>query len=144
METKRNRQSQAWVKPIWRGGGVTFGPTNDKNYKRTIPAKMRRKALLMALSSKAKQGFLLLINELKVDKVSTKQANTILGALPYKKGSILVVLPEIDKDIMLSFRNIPQVETIQARDLNALDVMNIRYVLMPKESIKVIEEIFVK
>ncbi len=130
--------------PIWRGGGVTFGPNKEKNYKKVIPAKIKRKALLMALSAKAKNNLLLLIDELKFDKISTRQMNEVLGKLPCKTGSLLIALPKIDKTTILSARNIPRVETIQAKDLNALDVLSFKWLVMTKESVKVIEKTFVK
>lgn len=130
--------------PIWRGGGITFGPRNERNYKKTIPTKMRRKAMFMVLSAKAKNNFILLIDTLKFDKVSTKEMNGIIGKLPVKTGSVLIVLPDMDKHLILSTRNIPRTKTIQAKDLNALDLLNFKYLLMPKESVKVIEETFIK
>lgn len=128
--------------PIWRGGGVTFGPRNERNYKKNIPVKMKRKALLMALSGKAKSSLLVLIDGFKNDKIKTKDMAEMLTKLPCKTGSVLIALPEINKKTVLSFRNIPQVETIQAKDLNALDVLAFKWLVMPKESIKVIEETF--
>ncbi len=130
--------------PIWRGGGITFGPRNERNYKKTIPTKMRRKAMFMVLSAKYKTELLLLIDTLKFDKISTKEMSGIVGKLPAKAGSILIVLPKIDKSLILSTRNIPRVETIQAKDLSALTLMSFKYVIMSKESVKVIEETFVK
>ncbi len=130
--------------PIWRGGGITFGPRNERNYKKTIPTKMRRKAMFMVLSAKVKSELLLLIDTIKFDKISTKEMNGIIGKLPVKTGSVLIVLPKINKALILSTRNIPKVDTIQAKDLNALDLMSFKYVVMPKESVKVIEETFVK
>jgi large subunit ribosomal protein L4 len=130
--------------PLWRGGGVTFGPRKEKVYKKQIPQKMKRKALLMALSGKAKNGLLLLLDEIKFAKISTKQVAEMLKKLPCSRGSILIALPRIDKNIILSARNIPKVETIQAKDLNALDVLSYKWLVIPKESIKLVKEIFTK
>ena len=130
--------------PLWRGGGVTFGPRNERNYKKVIPNKMKRKALLMALSAKANDNTLVLLDELKFDTIKTKQTAEMLGKLPCKKGSVLIVLPEMNKTVILSSRNVSRVGTMQAKDLNALDVLLFKYLLMPKESIKIVKETFLK
>lgn len=126
--------------PIWRGGGVTFGPRKEKIYKKTIPKKMRRKALLMALSGKAKNNLLVLLDELKVERVKTKQVSEILNKLSCKEKSVLIALPKMDKNVILAARNIPKVATMQAKDLNALDILSFKYLLMPKEAIKALKE----
>lgn len=134
--------------PIWRGGGVTFGPTNTRNYKKIIPKKMRRKALLMALSAKAKGDFLVVLDALKLESHKTKGAAALLGKLPFqeksKEKSSLVVIPGIDKNALLAFNNLPRISVMQAKDLNALDLLSCQYLIMPQECIKVIKETFVK
>jgi len=126
--------------PIWIGGGVTFGPRNERNYKKDIPKKMKRKALFMALTEKAKENIILL-DTLKLEG-KTKQVATLLKALPCK-GSILVALPEHNKKMILAFRNIPKLDTIPAKDLNLLDVLNHKYLLMTKDSLKVLKQTFI-
>jgi large subunit ribosomal protein L4 len=130
--------------PIWKGGGVAHGPRKEKNYKKKIPKKMRRKALFMALSSKAKDNELILLEDLKVEKGKTKEMAKILENLKIKGKSTLVALPSLDKKVILAARNIPKVSIIQAKDLNALDVLNSKYLLMPLESIEVIKKTFLK
>ncbi|MDI6882992.1 MAG: 50S ribosomal protein L4 [Patescibacteria group bacterium] len=137
--------------PLWKGGGVTFGPTKDKVFKKKIPKKMKRKALFMALSAKAKDNLLILLDKLKIEKPKTKEIAEILNNLLRKELknkrtkeqiSALIALPEYDKKIILASRNIPKIETTEARELNALDVLSFKYLLMPKESIKVIKDTF--
>lgn len=128
--------------PLWRGGGVTFGPRNEKVFKKAIPKKMKRKALLMVLSAKAKQGLLILLEKLTIDKPKTKQVFDVLQKLPCKDKSCLLALAEMDKKIILASRNIPKVKTVQAKDLNALDLLSFKYLVMPKETVKVIGEVF--
>jgi len=130
--------------PIWVGGGVTFGPTKERNYKKTIPKKMRRAAFFMALSDKARNKSLVLIDELKTDKIKTSDLVKVLGSLPSKGRSSLIALPGLDKKLILSARNIVKTKTIQAKDLNCLDVVSFEYLIMPQESIKVIEDTFSK
>jgi len=129
--------------PLWKGGGVTFGPVAEKVFKKTIPKKMRRKALLMVLSSKVKDNSLFVLDNLDIEKPKTKIMAEILDKF-FEKKSGLVVLPGMEKNTILASRNIPKAETIQAKDLNVLDLLNHKYLLMPKETIKVIQETFVK
>lgn len=141
--------------PLWRGGGVTFGPRKEKIFKQTIPQKMKRKALFMALSGKFKNNSLIVLDELNIDKSQkeekgktklglTKSFYTILRNLPCNNQSTLLVLPGYDKIIILAARNFPKIQTIQAKDLNALDIFSFKFLLMPKDSIKVIKETFFK
>jgi large subunit ribosomal protein L4 len=130
--------------PIWRHGGVTFGPRKEKVFKKKIPKKMKRLAFFMVLSAKAKDNLLVLVEKLKLEKAKTKLMVEILRKLPSKNESSLIVLSEMDKNLILAARNLPKVETIQAKDLNALDLLSFKYLIMPKESLKVIKETFLK
>ncbi len=130
--------------PLWKGGGVTFGPTNEKVYTKIIPVKMARKALFMALSSKTLDNSLIVLDDLKMDKIKTKEMVNLLKKLPGGAKSSIIALPANDKNVIFSSRNIPKVETTPAKDLNALDLLKFKYLLLPKESIKVIEETFLK
>ncbi|MFH1656639.1 MAG: 50S ribosomal protein L4 [Candidatus Nealsonbacteria bacterium] len=130
--------------PIWRGGGVTFGPRIEKVLKRTIPLKMKRKALFMVLSQKAKNEMILVLDEIKMTEIKTKTMFDSLNKLFLKKGSGLILLPNNDQKIVKSIRNIPKVNIMQAGDINALDLLQDKYLIIPKESIKIIEKIFLK
>lgn len=130
--------------PLWRGGGVTFGPTKERIFKKRMPKKMRRKALFMILSAKAKENLLLVLDNLKIEKPKTKSMAEILNKLFLKKGSGLIVLPQMDKNVIKAARNIPRVRTVLAKDLNILDLLCYKYIMMPKEAIKVIKETFIK
>ena len=128
--------------PLWKGGGVTFGPRNDRNFKREIPTKMRRKALLMVLSGKAQENMITVVDKLDFDQPKTGEMNKTLNKLA--KGSSLLVLSKMDKNLILSVRNIPKVMSIQAKDLNALDLLSYRNVIMSAAGIKKIKDTFVK
>jgi len=130
--------------PLWRHGGVTFGPTKERIFKKKIPKKMKRKALFMVLSAKVKNNLLILLDKLKIEKVKTKLMTEILKKLPSKVESSLIALPELDKNIILAARNLPHIETIQVKDLNCLDLLSFKYLIMPKDSIKVLKETFLK
>jgi len=104
---------------------------------------MRRKALFMVLSAKAKNNLILVLDKLSLTEAKTKIMAEILEKLPIK-GSLLIALPKVEKNIILAARNIPKVETIETRELNALDLLSFKYLILPKESIKVIKETFLK
>ncbi len=130
--------------PIWVGGGTTFGPQKEKNFKKKLPKKMKRKALFMALSSKVEDDSLIVINKLKIKKPKTRLAAEIFDKVLDEKKKSLVVLPEMDQNLILAIRNIPYLKTIQAKDLNCLTVLRYKNVIMPKKSLKVIKETFLK
>ncbi|MCX6760293.1 MAG: 50S ribosomal protein L4 [Candidatus Nealsonbacteria bacterium] len=129
--------------PIWKGGGVTFGPRNAKDYKKEIPKKMRRQALFMVLSQKLKENLIIVLDELKFEKAKTKVMAIILKSLPVK-GTLLLALPNYDKNLILSVRNIPKVLTIEARNLNVLDLLNSKCLIMSKDTIKTLKETFIE
>ncbi len=130
--------------PIWRGGGVTFGPTAERVFKKKITKKMRRKALFMVLSAKVEKKLLLVLDDLKIEKIKTKLVKKVLDKLFLKKGSGLIALAKLDKNVILAARNIPKTDTVQAKDLNILDLLSYKYLVMPKEAIKIIKETFLK
>ncbi|MDD5569047.1 MAG: 50S ribosomal protein L4 [Candidatus Pacebacteria bacterium] len=127
--------------PLWIGGGATFGPRAETVFKKTIPQKMKRKALFMVLSEKAKQGLVIVASSLKISQPKTKEAVELL-----KKNSIsesfLMVLPNMDKNIILAMRNIPKSAVIQAKDLNCLDALSYKYLIIDKEGISQIAKTF--
>lgn len=135
--------------PLWRGGGVTFGPRKEKNFKKKIPEKIKRKAIFMVLSGKLKNNLLILLDNLKIDKPKTKLMEEMIKNLKlkienFKKGSVLIVLPEIEKNLILASRNLLNVRTIQAKEINVLDLLSYRYLIMPKQSVEVIKNRFLK
>jgi large subunit ribosomal protein L4 len=128
--------------PLWRGGGVTFGPNLEKVFKKRIPRKMRIKALFMVLSAKAKENLFLVLDKLEFEKPKTKKMAEILNKLFLKDGSGLIVLSKMNKNLILSIRNISGVNSIQAKDLNVLDLLSYKYVLISEAGIKKIRETF--
>ena len=127
--------------PIWKGGGVTFGPTGEKNFKKKINKKVKKKALFMTLSLKAKENCLILLDSLEVKENKTKIMVDILKRLPMEKRSAIVALPQKNNEVLMSSRNISGIIVSQAKDLNVLDLLSYKYLIMPKESIKSIKEV---
>jgi large subunit ribosomal protein L4 len=129
--------------PLWVGGGITFGPNTDKVFGRKINKKARRKALFMVLSSKIQDKELIVVDELKAE-AKTKKMVDLLGKLVKneKKHSILMVTHKKDEKILKAIRNIDYVKPLAADSLNVLDLLSFKYLLMDKESIKVIEKTY--
>lgn len=135
--------------PIWIGGGVAFGPRKDRVFKKKIPKKMRRKALFMVLSSKVKDKELLVLDKLETKEPQTKIMAKMMENLrkkikDFKEGSVLFLLAKKDENLIKSLRNIKKVKTILARESNVLDLLKYKYLIIPKESIKVLKETFLK
>lgn len=126
--------------PIWKGGGVTFGPVADKNYKKRIPKKMKKKALFMVLSAKAQDKTILVLDGLKMEKPKTKEMAELLNKLPLKPKSILLALASKNDNIVKATRNIKKICTMQVKDLNALDLLSYKYLVLEKQAIKAIKE----
>jgi large subunit ribosomal protein L4 len=137
--------------PIWVGGGVTHGPLSSKNYKRKITKSMRAEALFSVLSKKVKDREVLFVDSLKLAETKTKDAKEVMNNLAKvskwkiltgaKKPKILVALYERNEKIEKSFRNLPQLEIVFLKNLNPLDVLNYRYLLIenPVDSVKFLE-----
>jgi large subunit ribosomal protein L4 len=129
--------------PIWIGGGVTHGPTNEKNFKKKLPKNVKKKALFIALSEKSRSNLITVVDSFDINEIKTKKAIEMLNNLGIKE-SCLIVLPKIDNNMILSTRNIPKVNVIQAKDINCLDILSSKHLLIDKEGLKVIEETFKK
>ena len=125
--------------PIWVGGGIAHGPLSEKNYKQKVNAKMSKKALATALSAKGRDGEILFTEALSFKAPKTAEAAEMIQAFAGIKGfeklakartpKAMLVIPSVDKAVMQSFRNIPQVEVALVKDLNTLDVLNRQYVI---------------
>lgn len=128
--------------PLWRHGGITFGPISQVSFKKGIPDKMKRKALLMVVSEKFRKNSLIIMEDLKIEKAKTRLIAEILDKLPISKKTALIALPGMDKIVISAARNIPSIATMQAKDLNCLDLLTWEYLILPKDSVKIIKENF--
>ena len=114
--------------PLWRGGGVTFGP-KPRKYGTELPKKVKKLALKGIFSLAVADGKLGLIDNFKLNQPKTKELAGILVKFPCKK----LLLISDDKDIMRASRNIPKVKTINSHNVNAYDLMNCDRILMSKD-----------
>ena len=123
--------------PIWRGGGTIHGP-QPRDYEMRIPKKVRRLALKMALSQKVLDDGFKVIDQLKLDRIRTKDFVELLDR--FELGKTLVVLPEPDEIIEKSARNIPSVKILRSEGLNVYDLLNYHSVILSRECVGRIEE----
>lgn len=125
--------------PQWRGGGIVFGPRPGRNYKKRMPRKMRRLALRSALSAKAAEGRIVVVDELSVPETKTREMAALLDRLAIG-SSALILLPRQDEAIERSARNLPDVKTLRANYLNIHDLFTHDYLLIPLEALVTIED----
>lgn len=120
--------------PLWKGGGVSHGP-KPRDYSFAIPKKARRLALYTALSAKARDNELVVIDDLNFDIPKTKQMVGILKALNMDNSSCLIVIPRVNETVWKSARNIPSVKVMTSTELNAYEVLRPKKVLLTKEAL---------
>lgn len=149
--------------PIWKGGGVTFGPTKDRNFKKKINKKMARKALFMVLSSKAKDKQIFVLDNIKLENPKTKEMAIILknlqsslvgqgttrnplrdSSLMGNKPSTLLILPSMEDNIKRSSKNLQNFSAVEARNLNPLEILSYKYLVLLKDSVDVLNKTFNK
>jgi large subunit ribosomal protein L4 len=128
---------------LMKGGGVSFGPTSDRNWKRELPKKMKQKAVSIALSEKLRSKTLIAVDSLLTKEVKTKSFAQILNKLKIK-GKALVAFSEEEKKMSLASRNIKNVLNVPAKDLNVMDILNNKYLVLSKQAITFLEEKFKK
>ncbi len=120
--------------PIWVRGGKAFGPS-PRNYRNTIPKKMRKNALCSALSDRAKDGKIVIIDEIKIDQPQTKIVNELLKKLSLLNKKNLLLIGDDDKNIFLSGRNIKKVTVKNVKDVNVYDVLNCDNIIFSTENL---------
>ena len=126
--------------PQWTHGGIVFAP-KPRSYSYVLNKKFKRLAMKSALSAKAAAGEIIVVDSIKMDAIKTKDFRTFLGAVK-AEGKALVVTPAKDEIIVKSARNIPGVETAMANLINVYDILKAKYLVIDKEALAVIEEVF--
>ncbi len=129
--------------PIWRTGGVAFGPRNVQNFEKQMPKKARRAALFSGLSQKASEKQVFALDKFEVKTPKTKDFKALLDKLPIEK-SVLVVLSEKDLNLEKSASNLPNVKTILVDYLNLHDLLKYEKVMFMESALKRAEELFLK
>jgi large subunit ribosomal protein L4 len=136
--------------PIWAGGGVAHGPRNDKDYSVKINKKVRAKALAIVLSKKQADAEIIYVDGLGLTEPKTAMGKSIIKALATasgqtalatkRKNAAVVILPGRDEVTEKSFRNFGNIEVVQAKDINPVDLLTYKYVVMvePTSSVEVL------
>ncbi len=129
--------------PVWRKGGIIFGPTKERNFKKKINKKMMKKAILIALSAKLKSKNILVLEKIELSEKKTRKFAEIFKNLKIK-GSALIGFSAKEKDCQLYSRNLKRVINISTSNLNVFDIMNNKNLILSKESVKYLEEKYKK
>ena len=124
--------------PIWVGGGIVFGPDGNQNYKRSQNKKAHKLALRTVWSEKVRKG-LIVVEDTKVEKISTKEFVKTLSAIK-AEGKILIVVDGTDDNLILSARNIANVGLTEVNNVAVYNLLHFDTVVISKDNIKKIEE----
>ena len=133
--------------PIWRGGGVTFGPSSDRNFKKKINQKSKQKAMFMVLSERLVEGSLVIIDDLSSKEYKTKDFNKLISAieekvLKTKRRDILVINGAKDQKTFCSAKNLENVKIINPENISALELLNHKYLLIDEDTVKLLEKTY--
>ena len=126
--------------PQWTHGGIVFAP-KPRSYSYVLNKKVKRLALKSALSAKAAAGEIIVVDSIKMDNIKTKDFRAFLGAIK-AEGKSLVVTPVKNENVIKSARNLPGVETAMANLINVYDILKAKNLVLDKEALAVIEEVF--
>lgn len=125
--------------PIWRGGGIVFGP-HPRDYSYRVPKKVKRLALKSALATKVGAGRILVLDALELPGPKTREMARILGNLKAAEGALLVTAGR-NVNVEKSARNIPGVKSLEARQLNVYDLLHHPHLIMTRDAVARVEEV---
>ena len=126
--------------PQWTHGGIAFAP-KPRDYSYVLNKKVKRLALKSVLSSHAADGTVVVVDGIKMDEIKTKTFRDFLTAVKVD-GKAVVITPENNSNVVKSARNIPGVMTSEAKLINVYDLLNAKYLVIDKDALAVIEEVF--
>ena len=124
--------------PHWRGGGVVFGP-HPRDYRQELPVKMRRLALRCALSARAREEAIRLIEGFTFERPRTREAAALIQAFGVE-GHSLLITPDLDRNVYLSARNLPKASVTYVGQLNIYEVVRHQILIMPVEAARRLEQ----
>ncbi len=127
--------------PLWRGGGITFGPAKEKDYQKKINKKIKRAALFSILSKKLADNEIKIVDTLNLSEHKTKEVkNTLKNLLGEEKGSVLFIPITNNKNLFLASRNVANVSTINPLSLNVYDCLTHKFLFIDKNAVSQISE----
>ena len=122
--------------PIWRGGGIVFGP-HPRDYSFSVPKKVRKKALISVLSMKCKDDKLLILNDFPMENISTREFKSVVNLFGFKKA--LFIIDSENLVLLKSSRNLRNVKMIRSEGINVYDILNHEHLVLLEPSVKKIE-----
>ncbi|MGP8153269.1 MAG: 50S ribosomal protein L4 [Smithella sp.] len=122
--------------PIWRGGGIVFGP-HPRDYSYSIPKKVRKKALISALSMKFKENKMVILKDFPMEKIGTRAFKKVFDLFSLKKA--LFVLDDNNEVLLKSSRNLKNVKMVRSEGINVYDILNHEHLILLEPSVKKIE-----
>ncbi|MFH1655579.1 MAG: 50S ribosomal protein L4 [Candidatus Omnitrophota bacterium] len=120
--------------PLWKGGGVVFGP-HPRDFSYSLSQKIRSGALRSSINARLNSQDVIIIDEIKIDNMKTKEIAKILKKLKIDNKALIVLDPK-EQNISLAARNIPNVDAVRSTDLTALDVLNFKKLILTKAALK--------
>ena len=126
--------------PQWRHGGIVFGPTVERNYTKKQNKKERRLALKSALTYKANDKEIIVVDDIKLESNKTKDFIKLLESLKIN-GKALIVVKELTDELILASRNLRDIKVIESHEINTYDVLNYNNLVITEEAVKMLEEV---
>lgn len=130
--------------PLWKGGGVTFGPSRDRNFVLKINKKMKKKALAMVLSDRVKDNKLVILDKLELGEIKTKQMASVLAKLPSRGESLLIVVDKNVSHVVRAARNIPKVKISGSSSVNIVDALSVNYIIITEGGVDAVTNMIAK
>lgn len=124
--------------PIWRGGGVTFGPTGNENYSKKISTKAKQTAIRQALTLAAENKNFVVIDDFAVKDGKTKTAVSLLAKVGASSRTLVVVSAK-SPEVVRAIKNVPEVKLVAANHLNVFDVMNATNIVISKDAVAAVD-----
>jgi large subunit ribosomal protein L4 len=139
--------------PLWKGGGIVFGPTKERNFSQKINKKVKKKALFMTLTDKVKSNLMIILDKFFLKEGKTKEFLKVLNNLDKlfplinkksQKKNILIAIESKNENLVRATKNVSGIETIRADCLNVIDLLKYKYFLIAQKGIEKIEETYLK
>lgn len=128
--------------PLWKGGGVTFGPTKDRNFKKRVNKKVKQQALAMTLSDKAANERFIVVDSLELPEAKTKAFVALYEKLPVSGKKTLVVTDPNNTAAIRAIKNLPKVNSISGSSLNVVDLLSHDYILIAKDTVDLVNKTY--
>ena len=130
--------------PLWRHGGVTFGPTKERNFSRKINKTMKRLAIFGILARKLQENQIKIVDDLTLKNPKTKEVAALLKNFRTEAKSVLIIPAPQNKNIFPAGRNLPRVKVLSPASLNVYDLLKFQEIILEKAAIEIINKTYLK